>query len=261
VPIGVTNNLNFGNPERPEIMWQLVEAIEGTAEACRAFELPVTGGNVSLYNETDGRAIHPTPVVGVVGLLEDVAWAIGRAFPEAGLEIVILGENRGDVAGSEYLAVLHHAVCGRPAAPDLAGERALQRLLPAAARRGLLRSANDVSAGGLAVALAEGCFGAGVGAEVDLTPVEGAPVPPIAATLFGETPGLVVASVPPPMRAALLDLAREHGVPAVVAGRTGGGVLRVSVGSVAVLDEPVAEARDRWTEILEDRLQPRLTRG
>jgi phosphoribosylformylglycinamidine synthase len=261
VPIGVTNNLNFGNPERPEIMWQLVEAIEGMAEACRAFELPVTGGNVSLYNETDGKAIHPTPVVGIVGLLEDVRWAVGRAFPEAGLEIIVLGDNRGDMAGSEYLAVLHGAVCGRPAEPDLIRERSLQRLLPAAARQGVLRSANDVSAGGLAVALAEACFGAAVGAEVQVPPVAGAPVPATVAALFGEGPGVVVVSVAPSHRRAFLDLAAEHGVPAVVAGRTGGERLRVSVGSALVLDEPVVEARERWTGALEARIRPHAARG
>jgi phosphoribosylformylglycinamidine synthase len=153
-PIGATNNLNFGNPERPEIMWQLVEAIEGIAEACRALDLPITGGNVSLYNETDGRAIYPSPVLGVVGLLEDVTCALRRDFPEEGLDVILLGENHGEIAGSEYLQVVHGVVRGRPAAPNLAHERALHRLLPEAASARLIRSANDVAKGGLAVALA-----------------------------------------------------------------------------------------------------------
>jgi phosphoribosylformylglycinamidine synthase len=222
-PLAITDCLNFGNPERPPIMAQLVAAIEGMAEACRALDIPITGGNVSLYNETGGRAIYPTPVVGVVGLLEDVRDALGCRFPEAGLDVLLLGEIRGELGGSEYLKRVHGLVRGRPPQVDLRLELALQRLLPEAARAGLLRSAHDVAAGGLAVTLAECTFGErGVGVEVDVPAVAGG-LPPVAATLFGEPAGVVVVSADRGARDALLALAGRHGVPAAVVGRTGGG--------------------------------------
>ena len=114
MPIGGTNCLNFGNPERPEIMWQFVEAVEGLADACRALDIPITGGNVSLYNETDGQAIYPTPIIGVVGLIEDAAHVVSRTFKQAGDEIVLLGEGYGELGGSEYLQVIHGLVQGQP---------------------------------------------------------------------------------------------------------------------------------------------------
>src|SRR5687768_9005078 len=161
VPIGATNCLNFGNPERPEIMWQLVEAIEGIAEACRALDVPITGGNVSLYNETDGRAIYPTPVIGVVGLLEDASRVLTRAFRGSGDAVVLLGEDRGELGGSEYLKIVHGLVRGDAPALDLAREAALIALVTGSAAAGLLRSAHDCSDGGIAVTLAECCFDTG----------------------------------------------------------------------------------------------------
>jgi phosphoribosylformylglycinamidine synthase len=128
-PIGATNCLNFGNPERPEIMWQLVEAIEGMADACKALDIPITGGNVSLYNETDGRAIFPTPVLGVVGMMDDASKITTRMFKRASAIVVVLGDNHGELGGSEYLAVIHGRVSGRPPALDLARERALQHVI------------------------------------------------------------------------------------------------------------------------------------
>ena len=147
-PIGGTNCLNFGNPERPEIMWQFAEAVAGLGEACRALGIPITGGNVSLYNETDGRAILPTPVIGVVGLIEnidaDAATLVTRAFPAAGapLDVVLLGDNLGELGGSEYLKTVHGLVRGVPPALDLARERALQTLLVDLASSRLIRSAH-----------------------------------------------------------------------------------------------------------------------
>src|SRR5450759_1387372 len=133
VPIGATNCLNFGNPERPEIMWQLVEAVEGLAEACRALEIPITGGNVSLYNETDGRAIYPTPIIGVVGLIEDASRVLTRAFQAAGDAVILLGDDRGELGGSEYLKTIHGLVRGEAPALDLPRERALLTLVTGAA--------------------------------------------------------------------------------------------------------------------------------
>ncbi len=114
VPIGGTNCLNFGNPQRPEIMWQFVEGVEGLAEACRALDVPITGGNVSLYNETDGQAIYPTPIIGVVGLIEDASRVVSRTFKQAGDAIVLLGEGYGELGGSEYLKTVHGLVKGEP---------------------------------------------------------------------------------------------------------------------------------------------------
>src|SRR4029079_952140 len=161
IPIGATNCLNFGNPERPEIMWQLVEAVEGIAEACRALNVPITGGNVSLYNETNGEAIYPTPILGVVGVLEDASKVLARAFRGEGDEIVLLGEGLGELGGSEYLKVLHRLVRGRPPELDLDRERRLIDLLARAASAGILRSAHDCSDGGIAVTLAECAFDTG----------------------------------------------------------------------------------------------------
>src|SRR4051812_21380607 len=201
LPIGATNNLNFGNPEKPEIMWQLAEAVRGIGAACRALEIPITGGNVSLYNETDGRAILPTPVLGVVGVIENASRAVGRAFasgPGAAsqLAIVLLGAGYGELGGSEYLHALHGLVNGEPPVLDLAAEARLQRLLIEAIADGLLCSAHDCAEGGLAVAIAESCFDTGgMGAEVDV-PAVGADHELIAeATLFGESASRVVVSV------------------------------------------------------------------
>src|SRR3989442_5387961 len=168
-PLGATNCLNFGNPERPAIMWQFAKAVEGIGEACRALDVPITGGNVSLYNETDGHAIYPTPVIGVVGLLERADRVVARRFREPGDAIVMLGDSRGELGGTEYLKVIHGLVRGVPPALDLAAERALQQLLVTLSEERLVRSAHDCSDGGIAVTLAECCFDtAGMGAEVEI---------------------------------------------------------------------------------------------
>ena len=169
-PIGATNNLNFGNPERPEIMWQIGEAVRGIGDACRALDTPITGGNVSLYNETEGRAIFPTPVLGVVGLLEDASKTATRTFKTIGAAVVLLGDNLGELGGSEYLATMHNTVAGKPPVLDLKREAALQKLIVKLIRDGCIESAHDCSEGGLAIALAECTFdsgGIGVSADRD----------------------------------------------------------------------------------------------
>jgi len=251
-PIGATNCLNFGNPERPDIMWQFAEAVAGIGEACRALEVPITGGNVSLYNETDGCAILPTPVIGVVGLLEDAATVLTRVFPSAGLEIVLLGEGLGELGGSEYLKTLHGLLQGRPPVIDLARERALQRLLVESASTGVIRSAHDTAEGGLAVALAECCFDAGgLGADVS---VPGAPsdgdVDRLAATLFGESASRVLVSVAPDRVEAFVAAARSAGVPATRIGRTGGSGIRIAVDGTVAIECAVADAEARWNGCL-----------
>ena len=248
-PVGATNCLNFGNPERPEIMWQFAQAVDGIAEACRALEIPIVGGNVSLYNETDGEAIHPTPVIGVVGVIEDASRVVGRVFRRAGSVVVLLGETVAELGGSEYLKVLYQLVRGRPPVLNLSGERALQRLLVSLAGDGLIESAHDCSDGGLAVALAECCFeSGGLGVEVSLPalPAAGAPTMELAATLFGETASRALVSVDEGQADAVLARAKTAGVPAAAIGRTGGANLRVMISQALVLDVPVGEAEYIW---------------
>jgi phosphoribosylformylglycinamidine synthase len=250
-PVGATNCLNFGNPERAETMWQFVEAVEGIAEACRTLEIPITGGNVSLYNETDGKAIYPTPVIGVVGVIEDASRVVARPWRAAGEDIVLLGVSFAELGGSEYLKVVHGMVKGEPPLLDLTRERALITLLARAAGRGLLRSANDCSDGGIAVALAECAFDTGgLGFEVDLEPAKAEPGGKdvrTVATLFGESASRAVVSVRSEDRGSLLQLAAELGVPARLIGRTGGTRLRINVAGEPAIDCAVADAEQQWS--------------
>lgn len=257
-PIGATNCLNFGNPERPDIMWQFVQAVDGIAEGCRALGIPVTGGNVSLYNETDGRAIYPTPVLGVVGLVEDAARVLTRVFPAPGLDVVLLGDPAGELGGSEYLKRVHGLVRGRPAPVDFGREAALQRLVVDAAHRGMVCSAHDCAEGGLAVALAECCVeSGGVGARVDLSVSPGSTDrTDVVRILFGEAPSRVVVSATPAGRVELLEHARGLGVPAARIGRTGGSRVTVSVGGDVVADTALEAAERAWGSGLTRRLEP-----
>jgi phosphoribosylformylglycinamidine synthase len=251
-PIGVTNNLNFGNPERPEIMWQLAEAVRGIGDACRALEVPVTGGNVSLYNETDGEAIYPTPVLGVVGLLEDASKIVTRRFQSDGACVVLLGDNRGELGGSEYLAVLHDTVAGQPPVLDLARERALQRLVIHAIRSGLVESAHDCAEGGLAVAVAECCFDTPYGARIDVAGVaDGSEAFRVNATLFGETASRIVVSLADAHLERLTAAAAVAGVPASVIGRVGGDRIQFSVDRRAVIDLSRRDADTTWATAIE----------
>ena len=167
-PIGATNCLNFANPQRPEIMWQFARAVEGMGDACRALGIPITGGNVSLYNETDGKGVLPTPVLGVVGLIEDADRVVRRAFRSAGDVVVLLGESRDELGGSEYLKTMHDLIRGVPPSLDLSREAALQKVLVEGAAAGIIRSAHDCAEGGLAVTIAECCFDSSLGVDVDV---------------------------------------------------------------------------------------------
>jgi phosphoribosylformylglycinamidine synthase len=256
-PIGATNNLNFGNPERPEIMWQFAETVRGIGEACRALDAPITGGNVSLYNETEGRAIFPTPVLGVVGLLEDASKTMTRTFKTSGAVIVALGDNRGELGGSEYLAVAHGLVRGTPPELDLTRERALQRLVLASIRGGLIQSAHDCAEGGLAVALAECAFDSGgIGCTVDVPAAAGDfGALALHATLFGESASRVVVTAVPEQAAALMAAARDAGVPAARIGRTGGDRIRLSVDGVVAVDRSVEACERAWSMAIERRME------
>jgi phosphoribosylformylglycinamidine synthase len=243
VPIGATNCLNFGNPERPEIMWQLVEAVEGLADACRALDIPITGGNVSLYNETDGKAIYPTPIIGVVGLIEDASRVQTRTFKGAGDAVILLGEDRGELGGSEYLKVMHGLVRGDAPALDLAREAALQKLVVAAIADGLARSAHDCADGGIAVTLAECCFDTGgTGAALDLGNE---------AELFSESASRIVVSVQASQEKELLARAATAGVPARRIGTTGGDRLKIGVNGAPAIDLAISEAERIWATAIE----------
>ena len=253
-PLAATNCLNFGNPERPGIMWQFARAVEGIGAACRALDVPITGGNVSLYNETDGKAIYPTPTIGVVGLLEHADRVVSRRFQESGDAIVLLGEGRGELGGSEYLKVMHDLVRGVPPALDLDAERALQTLLVTLADERLMRSAHDCSDGGLAVTIAECAFETiGIGAEVSLEGVQVSrdAAVNVAAALFGESASRVVVSVVPEHVTTVLRHAAAANVPARVIGQTGGSRLRMAVAGDIVIDQSVDEAERVWSTAID----------
>jgi phosphoribosylformylglycinamidine synthase subunit PurL len=260
-PLAATNCLNFGNPERPSIMWQFAQAVEGIGEACRALDTPITGGNVSLYNETDGKAIYPTPVIGVVGLLEHANRVISRTFKAAGDTVVLLGEGRGELGGSEYLKVAYGLVQGDPPSLDLHAERALQDLLVRLASEGLVRSAHDCSDGGLAVALAECTFDtSGIGADASIDGVRVARDAEInrAAALFGESASRVVLSVAPERTTDVLNRANEAGVPARVIGQTGGQELRIAVDGQLAITIKVSDAERIWSNAVERHFAKRV---
>jgi phosphoribosylformylglycinamidine synthase len=237
-PLALTNCLNFGNPEKPEIMWEFAEATRGLGVAAEALGTPVVSGNVSFYNETSGAAIYPTPTIAVVGLLEDWQRHAVSHFPEAGLALLLLGESREELGGSEWLLQRRGIEAGHPPAVDLDHERRLAGLLGRGVARGLVRSAHDVSDGGLAVALAECSIGgpSRIGAKIAL----GDTIRPDA-LLFGESTGRVVAATAEP--GALLALAAEAGVPAQRIGETGGSRLRIG-----------APKGDAWIDAALDRL-------
>jgi phosphoribosylformylglycinamidine synthase II len=234
-PMAITNCLNFGNPTRPAVYYQLREAIGGMGEACRVLGTPVTGGNVSLYNESPAGAIYPTPVVGMVGLIDAFNHVTRSGFrDDAEAAIVLLGEPTDELGGSEYLAWIHGVVAGAPPHCDLAAERALTDALLAAIRAGAVRSAHDVSDGGLAVAVAECCIGNAerlVGADLDLS---GWSSLPLRALLFGEGQGrIVVSTTDAPV---VLAMAGERGVPARQIGtvRPAAGELRIAIGGTRI---------------------------
>jgi phosphoribosylformylglycinamidine synthase len=211
-PMAITNCLNFGNPTRPEVFYQFREAVAGMGEACSALGTPVTGGNVSFYNENPEGAVYPTPVVGMVGLVESLSHITIGTFRHDGDAIVLLGEPTDELGGSEYLAHIHGIVAGAPPKCDLDRERALIEAILEAIRSGHVRSAHDCSEGGLALAIAECAIGDRtrmVGAEIDLQPYAHLPV---RALLFGEAQGRIVVSTPEPAR--VLEIAERHGVPA-----------------------------------------------
>ncbi|MFG1709569.1 phosphoribosylformylglycinamidine synthase subunit PurL [Nonomuraea sp. M3C6] len=238
-PLAVTNCLNFGSPEDPEVMWQFAEAVRGLADACRALGVPVTGGNVSFYNQTGSTAIHPTPVVGVLGVIEDVAKRVPSGFVAEGLRVVLLGDTREEFGGSEWAHVAHRHLGGLPPHANLEAERALATVLVEAARRGLLEGSHDLSDGGLAVALAESCLARGIGASVALSG-------DAFTDLFSESASRALVVVRPEVYAEFASLCGRLEVPCYGLGVTGG----VSLVVEDVFEVSVEELRETHTAAL-----------
>ena len=257
-PIGLTDCLNFGNPERPDIMWQFVLAIEGLKDACEHFKIPIVSGNVSFYNETNGLSIYPTPMLGMVGLIDEADRAMTQWFRDDGDAIVLLGKTRDDLGGSEYLKVLQHREQGSPPLLNLEVEKALQDFVLKVIHEGLVQSAHDCSDGGLAVALAECCVSgprAARGAVVKL----GLGSLRRDALLFGESQSRIILSTRPNVVETLLSRAGEAGVPAAKIGTVGGDrlVIEVEPGKVSDgcrIDLPIGQVSDRWVHAIEEQL-------
>jgi phosphoribosylformylglycinamidine synthase len=254
-PLGVTNCLNYGDPTRPDAFWQLSEGVRGLADACRALGLPVTGGNVSLYNESPTGRIAPTPEIGVVGLLDDVATLAGPAFARAGDTIVLVGDSTPGLVGSAYAELAGVTADDTPPDLDLVREAAVQEFIREAIGRALVASAQDVSGGGLAIALAECAIWSDLGATVRLAHV-GSP----AVGLFGESPSRLIVTARPELAAALVLLARQHGLPVEPIGSVGGDRLVIEATSATAmgaaeerggrvadtLEVPLHELRHAW---------------
>jgi len=242
-PVAITDCLNFGSPERPEIMWQFAECIRGISEACIAFETPVVSGNVSFYNETEGRPIPPTPTVGMVGILENETDVLTLSFRDPGHEIILLGTTSDELGGSEYLQMYDPNAMVRPPRVDLAREKQLVELLLAMNQRRLLVTAHDISNGGLAVALAE-CAMNGIGCRVDLTVVAGGTDD--LGLLFGESQGRALITCKPQDLDSVLLAARSAGVPAFSIGRTETAVFVVTKGSEVLIRATTPELNRVW---------------
>jgi len=258
-PLALTNCLNFASPERPEVMWQFSEVIDGMAEACEVFGTPVTGGNVSFYNETDSRGIHPTPVIGMVGIVEDPRHITTQWFKHEGRAIILLGETEDDLGASCYAETMLGRLDGRVPQLDLELERRVQEACLKIIQAGLVESAHDCSDGGLAAAIAESCFSSyrreAVGCEVNLTGELSA-----AALLFAETPSRIILSAVEGNIDQVLSLAREYQVAAGVIGRTGGERVVIDVNGERAVDRGLAEVESAWRNALPRMLDtPALT--
>jgi phosphoribosylformylglycinamidine synthase len=275
-PIAATNCLNFGSPEKPEVMWQFSETIDGLAEACTALGTPITGGNVSFYNETLGKSIYPTPVIGVLGILDDASRVLKIAFRDEGDVILLLDGSSSavkanfsspspdvranlarDFSSSEYSKTIAAIIAGGPPAIDLVAEKRLIDCLFTLAAEGAVQSAHDISDGGLAVTLGESCFASSVVGTQHVAPLLGAHVKlveegPAEAVAFGERGARAVVSVTPSKLAAVLDTARQYKVAAHQIGQvTRGDAFRIEYKGRAVIDSSVATLRDAWAHSLE----------
>ena len=243
-PIGLTNCLNFGNPEKPEIMWQFEQAVCGMGDACLYFDIPVVSGNVSLYNETKGEAIFPTPTVAVVGLIEDQSKVMTAGFKQAGHCIGLIGFTMEELGGSEYLKVLFDRNEGKPPVLDRKHEKQVQEFCLELIQKGLIQSAHDCSEGGLAIAVAESCFSAkeeALGATLELeSTLRGD------ALLFGETQSRIIISFPEELTDQIQDLALSYSVDFSLIGKTGGSQFTVSINGQEYIKQDIESAKEIW---------------
>ena len=259
-PLAITNCLNFASPERPEVMWSFSEVIDGMAEACEALATPVVSGNVSFYNETEGRGVLPTPVIGMIGLIDDVRRVVQHGFKQPGDVIALLGVTEDDLSLSEYRVTVEgissEELIGAGSVPniDLKLERAVQAACLEAAEAGLLRSAHDCSDGGLAVAIAECCFSSlnrsEMGADIETSA-------PLAADalLFSESPSRIIISFEASSRSAVEEIAGRGNCPFTIIGRTGGDRLRIKTNGEQVVDTSVAQLEAVWRNALSRKLK------
>jgi phosphoribosylformylglycinamidine synthase subunit PurL len=262
-PIAVTNCLNFASPERPEVMWSFSEVVDGMAEACRAFETPVVSGNVSFYNETEGRGILPTPVIGMVGLIEDVRRVVQPGFKKENDVVALLGITADDMLLSEYsISVLETKLeefisSGVVPQLDLELERRVQAACLQAAEAGLLHSAHDCSDGGLSVAIAECCFSSlgrdAIGAELELELGDGLHEEHL---LFSESPSRIIISFDPDDEESIRRIAEANTAPFAVIGRVGGDRLTIKAAGQVAVDASVAQLENTWRSGLTRMLQP-----
>ena len=248
-PVGVTNCLNFGNPEKPEVMWQFKEVIKGIAEACKTFSIPVTGGNVSFYNDTEGESIYPTPVLGVVGLVEDISRVVSPGFKMENSLVLLLGENKEELGASEYLKCMFNMEIGLPPQIDLEAEKRVQDLCLVAASQRLLQSAHDVSEGGLAVCVAECTFlnEHKLGCTLELSDNIRSD-----ALFFGETQSRILVTVQENDLERFLQLSKEKNVHTDLIGKTGGKRIIISHHHNKLIDLPVDKAFDAWKHAIPD---------
>jgi len=259
-PIAITNCLNFASPERPEVMWSFSEVIDGMAEACKAFNTPVVSGNVSFYNETEGRGVLPTPVIGMIGLIDDVRRVIQPGFKNPGDFIALLGATHNDLSISEYAVVVEGKRPeqlfndGRVPALDLEAERAVQTACLRAAEAGLLRSAHDCSDGGLAVALSECCFSSlnreAFGADIDITGEDDA-----VTRLFSETPSRIIISFDQSALGDIEEIVAAASCPMTLLGNVGSDRLRIESDGEEVIQLDVAEMESAWRSSLKEKLK------
>jgi phosphoribosylformylglycinamidine synthase len=263
-PLAITNCLNFASPERPEVMWSFSEVIDGMAEACRVFNTPVVSGNVSFYNETEGRGILPTPVIGMIGLIEDVRRVVQPGFKQTGDLIGLLGTTADDLSISEFAASIEGITTadmiagGTVPEIDLQRERSVQNVCLEAAEAGLLASAHDCSDGGLAVALAECCFSSlnrdGNGAEVALPENLTASLSSVS-SLFSESPSRIVLSFPETSLATITEIAKRENCPFTVIGQVGGASLRIRLGDTEAISAEISELENVWRGSLAKKLE------
>lgn len=266
-PLAVTDCLNYSNPEKPEIFYQLEKSADGMSEACRILDTPVISGNVSLYNETNGVDIYPTPVIGMVGLVHDVDHVTTAEWKKEGNLLFLTGLTKTDIGGSEYMLSVHGKVAGKAPDIDLQLEQSVQQFTLAAIQKGLVRSAHDCAEGGLAVALAESAIGGKIGAAIELNTEEGA-IPAVGVNtteganaangatssialrpdlvLFSESPSRIILEISPDQADILTQLANEYKIPLTMIGRIGGDSLTITVNLQQVVSEQVAKLADTW---------------